>query len=85
MQVGLPGILLRCLEHVELRDCGKPVAFIAKMVGRGHRPLAVQFVGKGLLDPNRMRRFLNSLSPKEVILDVLNIISDLARMDKVRI
>ncbi|KAK4758063.1 hypothetical protein SAY87_019364 [Trapa incisa] len=84
LEVGLPGILLRCLEHVELKDCGKPVAFVAKMVGQGHRPLAVHFVGKGLLDPNRMRRFLNNSSPKEVMLDALNIISDLARMDKVR-
>ncbi|XP_031392409.1 serine/threonine-protein kinase TIO isoform X2 [Punica granatum] len=82
LEVGLPGVLLRCLEHIELRDCGKLVAFIAKMVNQGHRPLAVQFVGKGLLDPNRMRRLLNCSSPKEVILDVLNIISDLARMDK---
>lgn len=80
-QVGVPGIILRCLEHLGLKDSGKPVAFIAKMIG--HRPLAIQFVGKGLLHPNRMRILLSASSPKEVILDVLMILSDLARMDKV--
>ncbi|XP_021910831.1 serine/threonine-protein kinase TIO-like [Carica papaya] len=48
----------------------------------GHRPLALQLVGKGLLNPNKMRRLLDSSSPREVLLDVLMIISDLARMDK---
>ncbi|WCJ31076.1 Serine/threonine-protein kinase TIO [Euphorbia peplus] len=80
LEVGVPGIIVRCLEHVELRDLGRPVAFLAKLVG--HKPLAVQLVGKGLLDPNRMRRLLDSSSPREVVLDVLMIVSDLARMDK---
>ncbi|KDP21789.1 hypothetical protein JCGZ_00576 [Jatropha curcas] len=80
LEVGVPGIILRCLEHMELKDLGRPVAFLAKMVA--HRPLAVQLVGKGLLDPNRVRRLLDNSSPREVMLDVLMIISDLARMDK---
>ncbi|XP_030533063.1 serine/threonine-protein kinase TIO isoform X1 [Rhodamnia argentea] len=80
LEVGVPGIILRCLEHLGLKDSGKPVAFIAKMIG--HRSLAIQFVGKGLLHPNRMRILLSASSPKEVILDVLMILSDLARMDK---
>ncbi|XP_065853830.1 serine/threonine-protein kinase TIO isoform X2 [Euphorbia lathyris] len=80
LEVGVPGIIVRCLEHVEVRDLGRPVAFLAKMVC--HRPLAVQLVGKGLLDPNRMRRLLDSSSPREVVLDVVMIVSDLARMDK---
>ena len=78
----MPGIILRCLEHMELKDMGRPVAFIAKMAS--HRVLAVQLVGKGLLDPKGMRRLLDCSCPREVILDVLMIISDLARMDKVR-
>ncbi|EEF42336.1 ATP binding protein, putative [Ricinus communis] len=78
--VGVPGVILRCLEHMELRDLGRPVAFLAKMVG--HRPLAVQLVGRGLLDPNRVRRLLDTSSPREVVLDSLMIVSDLARMDK---
>ncbi|KAM5557890.1 serine/threonine-protein kinase TIO [Rosa sericea] len=80
LEVGVPGIILWCLEHLELKDLGRPVAFLAKMIG--HRPLAVQLVGKGLLDPTRMRRLLDRSSPKEVMLDVLMIVSDLARMDK---
>lgn len=77
----MPSIILRCLEHLELKDLGRPVAFLAKMVA--HRPLAVQLVGKGLLDPNRMRRLLDNSSPREVMLDAVMIVSDLARMDKV--
>ncbi|KAM7274398.1 hypothetical protein ACFE04_029062 [Oxalis oulophora] len=80
MEVGVPGVILRSLEHLELKDVGRPVAFLAKMIG--HRALAVQLVGKGLLDQNRMRRLLGGSTPKEVILDVLMIVSDLARMDK---
>lgn len=79
--MGFPGIILRCLEQLELKDCGKPVALLAKLVG--YRPLAVQ-VGKGLLDPKKMERLLSCSSPKEIIIDILMIISDLARMDKVR-
>ncbi|CAI0412875.1 unnamed protein product [Linum tenue] len=79
-QVGVPSIILQCLEHVETKDLGRPVAFLAKMAG--HKPMAVHLVGKGLLDPNRVRRLLDSSSPREVTLDILMIISDLARMDK---
>lgn len=68
---------------MELKDSGKPVAFLAKMTG--HRPLAVQLLGNGLLDPSRVRKLLDGSSPREVVLDILMIVSDLARMDKVRI
>lgn len=67
---------------MEQKDIGKPIAFLAKMVG--HRSLAVQLLGKGLLDPRRMKRLLDGSCPKEVIVDVLMIVSDLARMDKVQ-
>lgn len=79
--MGVPGIILRCLDHMELNDLGRPVAFLAKMVL--HRPLAVQLADKGLLDSNRMRRLFDHSAPKEVTLDALMIISDFARMDKV--
>lgn len=79
--MGVPGIILRCLDHMDLNDLGRPVAFMAKMVC--HRPLAIQLVSKGLLDPNSMRKLFDCLAPKEVKLDALMIISDLARMDKV--
>ncbi|GFY97320.1 kinase family with ARM repeat domain-containing protein [Actinidia rufa] len=81
LEVGVPGIILRCLEHAELKDVARPVAFLAKMTG--HRPLAIQLLGKGLLDPGRVRRLLGSSCPREVMMDVLMIVSDLARMDKV--
>ncbi|KAJ9566754.1 hypothetical protein OSB04_002720 [Centaurea solstitialis] len=80
LEVGIPGRILRCLEHVELKDAARPVAFLAKMTVQ--RSLVVQLVGKGLLDPNLMRRLLDSSSPREVTLDILMIVSDLARMDK---
>ncbi|CAL1409702.1 unnamed protein product [Linum trigynum] len=80
LEVGVPSIILQCLEHVETKDLGRPVAFLAKMAG--HKHMAVHLVGKGLLDPNRVRRLLDSSSPREVTLDILMIISDLARMDK---
>ena len=80
LQVGIPGQTIQCLRHVELKDAARLVAFLAKMTG--HRSLVVQ-LGKGLLNPNIMRRLLDNSSPREVILDVLSIVSDLARMDKV--
>ncbi|KAK8498148.1 hypothetical protein V6N12_066978 [Hibiscus sabdariffa] len=80
LEVGVPGIVLRCLDQLESKDLGRTVAFLAKMIG--HRPLAVQLVGKGLLDPNRIRRLLDSSSPRDAILDILMVVSDLARMDK---
>ncbi|QCE05522.1 fused [Vigna unguiculata] len=80
VEVGVPGIILRCVDHMDLNDLGRPVAFLAKMVC--HRPLAIQLVSKGLLDPNRMRKLFDCSGPKEVTLDALMIISDLARMDK---
>ncbi|KAL3524521.1 hypothetical protein ACH5RR_017355 [Cinchona calisaya] len=80
LEVAVPRIILRCLEHMELKDVARPVAFLAKMTS--HRPLAVQLLDAGLLDPSRMKRLLGSLCPGEVTLDVLMIISDLARMDK---
>ncbi|KAL6286565.1 hypothetical protein ACE6H2_010955 [Prunus campanulata] len=81
LEVRVPGIILRCLEHLELKDIGRPVALLAKMIG--HQPLAVHLVCKeGLLEPTRMRRLLDCSSPREVVLDVLMIVSDLARKDE---
>lgn len=80
-QIEVPRIILRCLEHMELKDVARAVAFLAKMTS--HRPLAIQLLDAGLLDPSRMKRLLGGSCPGEVTLDVLMIISDLARMDKV--
>ncbi|KAI8565224.1 hypothetical protein RHMOL_Rhmol03G0243200 [Rhododendron molle] len=80
LEVGVPGIVLRCSEHMEIKDVARPIAFLAKMTGQ--RPLAIQLLGKGLLDPGRVRRLLSSSCPREVMMDFLMIVSDLARMDK---
>ncbi|KAL7003793.1 non-specific serine,threonine protein kinase [Sarracenia purpurea var. burkii] len=82
LEVGVPDIILQCLEHMELKDIARPIAFLAKMTG--HRPLAIQLLRKGLLDPGRVRRLLSSSCPREVTMDVLMIVSDLARMDKAK-
>ncbi|XP_071693687.1 serine/threonine-protein kinase TIO [Rutidosis leptorrhynchoides] len=79
-EVGIPARIIMCLEHVELKDAARPVAFLAKMTG--DRSLVVQLIQGGLLNPILMRRLLDSSSPREVTLDVLSIVSDLARMDK---
>ncbi|CAN0891054.1 Serine/threonine-protein kinase TIO [Linum grandiflorum] len=80
LEVGVPSTILQCLEHVETKDLGRPVAFLAKMTS--HKPLAVHLVGRGLLDPSRVKRLLDASCPSEVTLDMLMIISDLSRMDK---
>nr|XP_043607157.1 serine/threonine-protein kinase TIO [Erigeron canadensis] len=80
LEVGIPGQLIKCLELVELKDAARPVAFLAKMTS--HRALVVQLLGRGLLDPNLVRRLLDGSSPTEVVLDILSIVSDIARMDK---
>ncbi|KAF8116698.1 hypothetical protein N665_0015s0071 [Sinapis alba] len=80
LEVGVPSLILHCLDHLDLEDSVRPIAFLAKMVGRPR--LAVELVSKGLLDPNRMKKLLNQSSPREILLDILMIISDLSRMDK---
>lgn len=81
MQVGVPGHIIQCLKHVDLKDAARPVAFLAKMTSHG--PLVVQLLSNGLFNPNIMRRLLDNSSPREVKLDVLMIVSDVARMHKV--
>ncbi|KAL6582163.1 hypothetical protein OROMI_006177 [Orobanche minor] len=68
------------LDQMELKDVARPVAFIAKLCNQ--QSLAVQLVGKGLLNSTRAKMLLNSPCPREVTTDFLMIISDLARMDK---
>ncbi|MQM13691.1 hypothetical protein Taro_046612, partial [Colocasia esculenta] len=80
LEVGLPGCVLRCLKYVDPRDLARPMAFIAKMAG--YRPLAVQLLKEGLLDPQSVRKFFGGSSPKEAVIDLLMIVSDLARMSK---
>lgn len=80
LEAGVPVIVLRCIDSLESKDTGKPVALLAKLTSQ--KPLAFHLVGRGMLEATRMRRLLDGSSPKEVILDVLMIVSELARMDK---
>ncbi|CAA0833278.1 Serine/threonine-protein kinase TIO, partial [Striga hermonthica] len=80
LEVDVPATILHCLDHLELIDLARPVALIAKLSNQ--QPLAAQLVTKGLLESTRAKRFLNSPCPREVTLDFLMIVSDLARMDK---
>ncbi|URD91252.1 hypothetical protein MUK42_10526 [Musa troglodytarum] len=80
IEVSFPGRILCSLDYVDLKYVSRPIAIVAKMVG--YRPLALQLVREGLLSPNRVRRLLSVSIPKEAMLDLLMIISDLARMSK---
>ncbi|KAI3743844.1 hypothetical protein L1987_56911 [Smallanthus sonchifolius] len=80
LEVGIPAHIIQCLKHVDLKDAAKPVGFLAKMTA--HKPLVVQLLGNGLLNPNMMRRLLDNSSPREVKLDVLMIVSVVACMHK---
>ncbi|KAJ3693415.1 hypothetical protein LUZ60_008895 [Juncus effusus] len=80
VEVGAPGLILRCLDHMNPEDMVRPMAFIAKMVG--FRDLASQLIREGLLNPNRVRVLLTSDIHRDALLDFLMIVSDLARMSK---
>ncbi|XP_010671457.2 serine/threonine-protein kinase TIO isoform X1 [Beta vulgaris subsp. vulgaris] len=80
LEAGIPILILRCADGLELKDTQRPVAFLAKMTS--NKPLAIHLVGKGMLEASRIRRLLDGSCPKGVILDVLMIVSELARMDK---
>ncbi|KAK1407837.1 hypothetical protein QVD17_39464 [Tagetes erecta] len=48
----------------------------------GHLSLIVHIFGNSLLNPNNMRSLLGTSSPKEIKLNVLKMVSDVAFMDK---
>ncbi|CAN6214656.1 unnamed protein product [Urochloa humidicola] len=80
LEVGIPGCILRCFDYVDLEDLARPLAIVAKMAG--YRPLALQLLKEGLLDPRRVAGLLEGPIAKETLLDFLMIVSDLARMSK---
>ncbi|KAH7676534.1 Non-specific serine/threonine protein kinase protein [Dioscorea alata] len=80
LEVGFPGRILKCLDFIECKDLGRPIAIIAKMVG--YRPLALQLLREGLLNPSLVQTVLGGSSPREAVVDFLMIVSDLARMSK---
>ncbi|GJN10615.1 hypothetical protein PR202_ga28723 [Eleusine coracana subsp. coracana] len=80
LEVGVSGCILRCLDYVEMEGVARPLAILAKMVG--YRPLAVQLLKEGLLNPSRVASLFEGPIAKETLLDFLMIVSDLARMSK---
>jgi len=65
-----------------VEDLARPLAIVAKMVR--YRPLALQLLKEGLLNPSRVAALLEArTTAKDTLLDFLMIISDLARMSKV--
>ncbi|XP_024540198.1 serine/threonine-protein kinase TIO isoform X1 [Selaginella moellendorffii] len=73
--------LVRCLEFLSMNDMIRPVAFVSRMV-QSSRLLAIDIVKEGLLSPLLMAKMLDPSSPKDVVLDVLMTVSNLARMSK---
>ncbi|XP_071704135.1 serine/threonine-protein kinase TIO-like [Rutidosis leptorrhynchoides] len=80
LEVGLPGQIIKCLEHLELKDTVLPLELLIRMAD--HRSLVVELVGKGLLNPILMKRLLDDSSPTQVKLWALQIVSKVAAMDK---
>ncbi|XP_071702086.1 serine/threonine-protein kinase TIO-like isoform X2 [Rutidosis leptorrhynchoides] len=80
LEVGLPGQLIKCLEHLELKDTAIPVQLLSIMVN--HRSLALELVGKGLLNPKLIKRLLNDSSPTQIKIKVLQIVSEVAKLDE---
>ncbi|XP_071701891.1 serine/threonine-protein kinase TIO-like [Rutidosis leptorrhynchoides] len=80
LEVGLPGQIINCLEHLESKNTEDVLLLLSKMVD--HRSLAVELVGKGLLNPNLMKRLLDDSSPTQVKIKVLEIVSEVAEMDE---
>ncbi|RLN35666.1 serine/threonine-protein kinase TIO-like isoform X2 [Panicum miliaceum] len=81
LEVGVPGSILQSLDYVDVEDLARPLAIVAKMVR--YRPLALQLLKEGLLNPSRVAALLEApTTAKDTLLDFLMIISDLARMSK---
>ncbi|KAL2896573.1 Serine/threonine-protein kinase TIO [Bienertia sinuspersici] len=78
LEVGVPILVLQCADILGFEDTIKPIAFLSKMISC--KALATCLVRKGMLEAARMRRLLDKSCPKGLILDMLMIVSDLARM-----
>ncbi|XP_071695584.1 serine/threonine-protein kinase TIO-like [Rutidosis leptorrhynchoides] len=78
-EVGVPGKIVKCLQLLEVHDTARPLSLVTKMVV--HRSLVVELVDD-LLDPIIMKKLLDDISPYYVKVDVLEILTKLAEMDK---
>ncbi|KAJ7544459.1 hypothetical protein O6H91_09G079900 [Diphasiastrum complanatum] len=73
--------LVRCLELMDASDLGRPMALAARMV-QNSKLLAYELVKQGFLAPALMSKMLDASSPKDVVMDALMAISNLARTSK---
>ncbi|KAH7292834.1 hypothetical protein KP509_28G000900 [Ceratopteris richardii] len=80
-EVCICGPLVGCLKLLDIKDFSRPVSLIVKLA-QNSRSFGEGFLKEGLLSPVVLPKMLNTNSPKEVILDFLIVISDLARMSK---
>ncbi|MCO5586124.1 hypothetical protein L7F22_040064 [Adiantum nelumboides] len=82
-EVHVVGPLVDCLKLLDIKDFCKPVSLIARLV-QNSKSFADGLLKQGFLSSALLAKTLNKDSPKEVVLDMLIIISDLARLSKVR-
>lgn len=78
LQSGVPCQILQCADILGLEDTRKPVLLLSKMIS--YKALAKHLVENEMLEAARMRRLLDGSCPREVILDMLMIVSNLARL-----
>ena len=83
LQVHIVAPIMRWLKILDARDLARPVSLIVRLI-QNSRSFADGLVKEGLLSSTILHKLLDKSSQKEVILDVLVIISDLARLSKVR-
>eukprot|EP00760_Papus_ankaliazontas_P004819 PhM_4_TR12180/c0_g1_i1/m.12855/K06228/FU; fused len=79
------GVLDKLLDAMNILDDEKLWEQVVGMVSRlvlGSQHFARRFVDRGGLEPNRLRRMLGKNSPTPVIVDTVNLLSQLARMSK---
>ena len=82
LQVHIIAPIMRWLKILDARDLARPVSLIVRLI-QNSRSFADGLVKEGLLSSTILHKLLDKSSQKEIILDVLVIISDLARLSKV--
>ncbi|KAI5058935.1 hypothetical protein GOP47_0025254 [Adiantum capillus-veneris] len=80
-EVYVIGPLVDCLKLLDIKDFFKPVSLIVRLV-QNSKNFADGSLKQGFLSSALLAKMLNKDSPKEVVLDVLIIVSDLARLSK---
>nr|XP_043636615.1 serine/threonine-protein kinase TIO-like [Erigeron canadensis] len=86
LEVGIPGQVVKCLGHVELENAATLpfvetlVSLLARMTH--HRSVIAQIIDKGLFHPITTKRLRDTPLTREVRLNILKIISNIAPTDK---